>query len=221
MASSWGLSWGDSWGDSWTVTGEVQLVVATFPDIQIRSFRIDLNENKSITESLFTRRRQVISLSNGTADRWEGLLTTPLLQPVNFRKMMNFLVGTGLHGQFTIAHPDYDGPVSGEEDGAVDGSGQKGSSLNVRLFTPNTTILREGEWFQIGNELKRMTADATTDGFGDATLNFKPPIRVSPIHGDPVIVESPVLTAELTIIPGEETDSLRMAPFTVSFQEAL
>jgi hypothetical protein len=134
---------------------------------------------------------------------------------------MNFLVETGLYGQFTIAHPDYGGPASGEEDGAVDGSGQKGSSLNVRLFTPDTTILLEGEWFQIGSELKRMTADATTDGFGEVTLNFKPPIRVSPTHGDPVIVQTPLLTAELTTIPGEETDSLRMMAFTISFQEVL
>jgi hypothetical protein len=202
-------------------TGEADIGAQTFPNVPIRSFRIDLNENKSITESVFTRRRQITSLSNGTSDRWEGLLTTPILSQANVRLFMNFMVVTGLHGLFTITHPDYTGPASVESDGFVNGASQKGSQLAVDGFTADTTILFEGEWFQIGNELKRMTADATTDGTGAVTLNFKPPIRVSPGDGDDVILNNPLLTAELTTIPGEETDSLRMMAFTIAFQEAL
>lgn len=201
-------------------TGGVGLGLPEWPDIPIRNFRIDLNEGKTITESLFTRQRQVMSLAGGTSDRWEGLITTPLLRPSQVREAMNFLVEVGLYGRFLITHPDYDGPSSGVETGTVDGAGQRGATLDLKDATPSITIAHEGDWFQVDDEFKRLTADVVSDGSGDVTLTFKPPLRVSPADNASVEFKAPRLLAELTTIPGEETDSLRMMAFTISFQEA-
>lgn len=194
--------------------------IPEWPDIPIRQFRIDLKESKTISESLFTRKRQVVSLGGGTSDRWEGLITTPILNPSQVRVMMNWLVDVGLYGRFTLPHPDYDGPSTGLEDGTVKGGSQRGQSLTLDGLSTSVTVAHEGDWFQVGDELKRLTADATTNSGGEVTLSFKPAIRVSPSDNETVIFDTPVLLAELTTIPGEETDSLGMMAFTISFQEA-
>ena len=189
--------------------------------IPIVSSEWRLNENKASTESLFTRARQVVSLSGGTADRWEGVLTTPPLTAAQVRTMMAFLVAVGRFGQVTIGDPDYDGPSSGEGDGAVDGAGQSGTSLDCKSFSTSTTILLAGEYFQVGTELKMLTADATTDGAGLVTLEFAPALRSSPGDSDPVILDGPVALVHLLENPVKATDSLKMGIFNIPFAEVL
>lgn len=192
-----------------------------FPDIRIKNFRLDLNENKARFESPFTRQRQVISLGAGTADRWEGVITTPELYPADVKTMFNFVVKVGLYGQFTIEHPDYGGPESGEFLGAVAGTGQSGISLVCDGFTPNIVVAREGDYFQVRNEFKRLTANANSNGTGVVTFNFRPALRVSPAHTDPVDLVTPLLLCELLTIPSEDTDELGTQAFTLAFQEVL
>src|SRR5690606_27994358 len=85
-----------------------------FPSIPIRRFRLDFNENKAVSESLFSRKRQSVSLGAGTSDRWEGLIETPRLSPDDVRTLFGWAVAVGLYGEFTIADPDYPGAASGE-----------------------------------------------------------------------------------------------------------
>lgn len=192
-----------------------------FPAIDIREFRLDLNENKALSESIFNRKRQVVSLAGGTGDRWEGVLSTPILESANTRTMMNFLVKVGIYGRFTLAHPDYSGPASGETSGLVQGASQSGTSLVVDGVTASTLILSEGEFFQVGDEFKRMTADATSNASGVVTLNFKPALRVSPADNATVTFTSPKLLLELTSMPSEDLDFTGWTKFTISFQEAM
>jgi hypothetical protein len=196
-------------------------MTTTFPSLPIRSYRIDLNENKAITESQFTRQRQVVSLGAGTSDRWEGLVTTRRLKAAQIRTMMNFLVKTGLYGRFTMPYPDYAGAASGATLGAVLGAAQSGTSLIVDGVANSTLIVSEGEYFQVRDEFKRVAADATSNGSGQVTITFKPALRVSPANDDPVVFSTPKLLCELTSTPSEEVDFQRLAPFTISFQEAL
>lgn len=190
-----------------------------FPGIPIKHFRLDFNENKARFESRFTRQRQVNSLSGGTADRWEGVITTPTLFPADVRTMFNFLFKVGLYGQFTIEHPDYDGPASGETLGAVQGASQSGTSLICDGFTPSITVAQEGDYFQVRNEFKKLTADAVSDVSGVVTFAFKPALRVSPADTDPVDLGSPVLLCELMTVPSEDTDEIGTMPFVIAFQE--
>lgn len=192
-----------------------------FPDIPIRDFSFALNENKAVTESAFTRQRHSVSLVGGISDRWVGSLTTPVLRPSQVKTMMNFLVKIGQFGRFTLAHPDYDGPLSEETFGQVVGAGQSGRQLIADGFTPSTQILAKGEYFQVRTEFKRVTRDIDSDSTGEATLRFEPPLRVSPADDDPVDLVSPVLLLELLSVPSENTDDLGMQSFTIQFQEAL
>lgn len=195
-----------------------------FPSsIIISKFGFALNENKAISESAFTRQRQVVSLSGGTADRWEGVIeTAPLTTPAEIRTMDAFVTRVGLFGRFTLEHPAYDGPASGENSGFVMGASQSGTSLICDGFTPSTAIAEEGDYFQVRDEFKRLTADATSDGSGIVTFNFRPALRVSPADNDPVDLGSPVMLLELTSAPSHEIRAPRRAePYILSFQEAL
>jgi hypothetical protein len=196
-------------------------VSEAFPDIPISVFGISLNQNIATFQSSFTRQRQKVPVAGGISDRWEGAIRTPPLRPVQVRTMMNFLVKVGVYGRFTIEHPDYSGAESGESIGLVKGAGQSGKSLLIDGFTPSTLILEEGEWFQVRDEFKRVTANATSNGAGEITVFFEPTLRVSPADNDPVDIGSPLMLCELMMMPSEHTDDLGMASFTIPYQEAL
>lgn len=190
-----------------------------FPSVKISDFRIDLNENKARFESNFTRHRQVVTIGAGTADLWEGVITTPALYPADVKTMFNFLVKVGLYGEFTIGDPDYSGPASGETTGAVNGSSQTGTSLDCDGFTASITVAEEGDYFQVRNEFKRLTADAESNGDGEVTFNFEPALRVSPADNDPVDLGSPVILCELMTMPSKDTDHLGMQAFVLAWRE--
>lgn len=191
--------------------------------IVISRFSLALNQNKALTESAFTRQRQVISLAGGTADRWEGLIEIARLHTLaEIRQMDAFLTRVGLYGQFTIGHCAYDGAVSGQTSGLVQGAGQSGTSLVIDGFAASTLILREGEYFQVRDEFKRVTADATSTAGGVITVSFQPALRVSPANNDPVILNTPKLLCEITSIPSHVIDAPRIGDYPpISFQEAL
>lgn len=190
--------------------------------IPITDFRIRLNENKARHESQFTRQRQVVTLGGGTSDRWEGNIITPALFPDKVKVMMNWMVKVGLYGEFTIQHPEYNGPVSGETLGAVQGAGQSGKSLICDGFTANVTVAEEGDYFQVRDEFKRLTAAAVSDGLGAVTFSFEPALRVSPADNDPVDLGSPVLLCELLTEPEEDTDLIGVSkPVNIAWREVL
>jgi len=67
----------------------------------------------------------------------------------------------------------------------VKGGGQSGYSLITDGWTNSITgILKAGDWFQLGTgataRLYKLTADASSNGSGEATLNFWPMLRSSP-----------------------------------------
>lgn len=180
-----------------------------------------LNENKAQSESLFTRKRQTVTLSGGTGDRWEGVLETVPLSVADVKTMWAFLHQVGMYGEFTIGDTDYSGPVSGATTGLVQGAGQSGTSLIVDGVAAGTTILRAGEYFQVRTEFKVATADCTSNGSGVVTLVFKPALRVSPADNDPVTFNTPKLLLQLLSMPSKDTDSLGMATFSLPFQESI
>lgn len=192
-----------------------------FPDIPLRSYRLELNQNKARTESLFTRQRQVVSIGAGTADRWEGTLTTSLLTEAQAKTFFNFLVKVGLYGEFTFEIPTYSGPTSGQTLGAVVGGSQTGKSLDCDGFTASITVAEEGDYIQVRNQFLRLTSDAVSNASGEVTFAFEPALRVSPADNDPVDLGSPVILAELTSAPNLEMDFRRVSEFTIAWQEVL
>ncbi len=172
--------------------------------IGIESSEWSLDENIGISESIFTRRTQKISLSAGTADRWSGTVKTPLLTETEVRTMMAFLIRVGKYGLFELGHPDYTGPDSGASDGTVNGASQTGTTLNCNFAETSQTVLLAGEWLQFGDELKMCTADAVTDGSGDVAIAIRPAIRTSPADAAAVEINTPVATLQLLTDPGTD-----------------
>lgn len=194
-----------------------------FPStVPISDFRLRLNENKARSESVFTRQRQVVTIGGGTSDRWEGNIITPALFPATLKLMMNWMHTVGLYGEFTIGHPDYSGPDSGETLGAVVGAGQSGNSLDCDGFTPSITVAEQGDYIQVRNQFLRLSADAVSNISGEVTFSFTPALRVSPADNDPVDVSSPVILCELLTAPEEQTDQIGVStPFNIAWQEVL
>jgi hypothetical protein len=188
---------------------------------KITDSRLILNEQKASTESLFTRYRQVTSLSGGTADRWEGLIQTASLKGTDLRTMWAFLVAVGEFGEITVGEPDYTGPTSGQTTALVQGGSQTGTSLIVDGVTPSVSFLLAGEYFQVGTEFKVVTADCTASGGGVVTINFKPTLRASPADNAALTLTSPQLLARLTMKPERYTNNEKRQVFALPFEESL
>lgn len=103
-----------------------------------------------------------------------------------------------LSNRCEMGPPDYQaGPSTGYAGPApqVAGGGQLGLSLDVDGVTPSAALLGEGDYFQITadgvKQVLMMTADATANGAGEATLNFSPALRNAPLNNATVEIFSP------------------------------
>lgn len=190
-----------------------------FPSgIIITRFEIGPNPNKALSESIFTRAKQSVTLSGGTSDRWDGLIETEPLDARRARAMTAFFATVGLYGLFNVGDPTYHGAESGVTSGLVQGAGQSGTSLVVDGLPASTIIGRAGEYCQVRDEYKILKSDATTNVSGVVTLSFWPALRVSPADNDPVIFNTPRITAIITSLPAK-ADFIHS--FAFSFEEAL
>lgn len=66
------------------------------------------------------------------------------------------------------------------------------TSFTSRGWTPSTLVLRNGDWIQIGDELKRVTADVWSDLAGAARLEIAPMLRADYPSGTPLVVARPM-----------------------------
>lgn len=70
----------------------------------------------------------------------------------------------------------------------INGAGQTGTSIITSGWTPNVSgILLQGDYIQVGTQLRQVCADANSDGSGNATLDIGVPFRVSPANNAPII----------------------------------
>jgi len=193
-----------------------------FPSVKLTRFEIGLNENKAMTQSVVNRKRQATSLGAGTSDIWEGVIETAPLDDAGARTMMAFFLSVGEYGAFDIRDPRYTGAQSGQTSILVNGGSQSGTSLICDAATPSVVCLRAGEQFMVGTELKMMTADATADGSGNVTLNFKPALRTSPANNATVTLNAPRLYGIiLPPLPPKVPDANLLHTFTFAYEEAL
>jgi hypothetical protein len=76
----------------------------------------------------------------------------------------------------------------------VDGGSQTGSTLVTDGWAASTTVLKKGDYFSVNSELKRVTADAITNGSGQVTISFKPALRSSPSNNAAITVQNTTCT---------------------------
>jgi hypothetical protein len=109
----------------------------------------------------------------------------------------------------------------------VKGSGQTGTALITNGWTISTTgILKAGDYIAYdttaGRQLHMVTADASSDGTGQATLAIEPPIRTSPANNATIITASASCIMRLeTPDIGWDSDEISYYGFAFSAVEAI
>jgi hypothetical protein len=99
---------------------------------------------------------------------------------------------------FKASPPGYTTTIYSGTVPQINGSGQLGVSLNLKNCTPSTAVFRAGEYFEVNGELKIVTADATADGSGLATVNFEPALRAAPTDSASIVITNPKAKFRLT-----------------------
>lgn len=103
----------------------------------------------------------------------------------------------GTYNQFLMGDPSAKTP-RGIATGTplVNGLNQTGNTLVTDGWTPSQTgIMKAGDYIQIGTgvdaQLYMVTADANSDGSGNANLSIEPSLRTSPANNAAIIVTEP------------------------------
>ena len=162
------------------------------------SVEFGLENNNQVFESPLSNSIQVSEL---TGARWYATFNLPPMKKDNALEYIGFL--QRLQGRvhsfygYDANHRSTSGTIAGSTL-LVNGASQTGTSLVLDGGANSTLVLKAGDFFSVNNELKMVTADATTDGSGDVTVNFVPSLRSSPSDDASITTTNPVCTMKLT-----------------------
>ena len=162
------------------------------------SVEFGLQNNNQVFESPLSNSIQVSEL---TGARWYATFNLPPMKKDNALEYIGFL--QRLQGRvhsfygYDANHRSPSGTIAGSTL-LVNGASQTGTSLVLDGGANSTLVLKAGDFFSVNNELKMVTANATTDGSGDVTVNFVPSLRSSPSENASITTTNPVCTMKLT-----------------------
>ena len=153
------------------------LTLPSFP--AFRSSRFGLRANSQSFESPLTRTVQTLEL---TGARWFATYELPPMKRDRSAIWMAWLTSLqGRAGRFYGYDPDCRRPRgTGAGTPLVNGASQSGLSLITDGWSVSQFVLRAGDYFTVNGELKMVTADASANGAGQATIAFTPSLRASP-----------------------------------------
>lgn len=104
----------------------------------------------------------------------------------------------------------------------VKGGGQEGTSLLVDGAPASTAgWLLEGDLFQVGEYVHMLTGIATTNGAGEATLQFFPELREVPADNAPITIRN--CTTRMMFVADQQGTTYApgpLAPFVLTLREA-
>ena len=162
------------------------------------SVEFGLENNNQVFESPLSNSIQVSEL---TGARWYATFSLPPMSKTNALEYIGFL--QRLQGRvhsfygYDANHRSPSGTIAGSTL-LVNGASQTGTSLTLDGAAASTLVLKAGDFFTVNSELKMVTADATSDGSGDVTVNFVPSLRSSPSNDASITTTNPVCTMKLT-----------------------
>lgn len=205
------------------------MTVQTMPSSPgFRDAIFGLESNSQAFFSIFTKAARTTEYPGA---RWRGQFTLPPMRAAQAAQWQAFLVKLrGQAGRFYAGDPDY--AVAGPRGtaggtGLVNGANQTGTALVTDGWTASQAALfRTGDYIAFdtasGRELKMITQDVASNGSGQATLVFEPPIRNSPADNAAIIKSNPtcIMMLEDPSISWS-TDFLRMYGITFNAIEAL
>lgn len=164
--------------------------ILTFPSITPNACEFGLESNTQQTRSELNGAVQTLALPG---DRWTATLTFTNKKDPDARVLRAFIASLrGQSGRFYLTPPAYTRAGVGTGTPLVKGAAQTGSSIITDgWIAGETAVVAAGDYIQIGTELKMVTADANSDGSGNSTISFVPPLRVSPADNSAVVITSP------------------------------
>jgi type 1 fimbria pilin len=155
--------------------------------------RFGLETNTQTFTSPLTKATQRVKLGGA---RWSATYSLPAMNRTQAGAWKAFfLLLEGSANTFNAFDPDCKTP-RGAATGTplVNGGSQTGSSLITDGWTHSVLVLKAGDYFSVNGELKMVTADVSSDGSGNATINFKPALRTSPADNAALTVQKPTCT---------------------------
>lgn len=133
--------------------------------------------------------------------KWGGAFSLPPMKRAVAAPWLSFYAqlrgGAGRFYGFDPGGRSPRGVASGSP--LVNGVGQyPGNTLITDAWPISSTgLLLPGDYFQVGVELKMVTASVDSNGSGAATITFEPPLRASVLDNDPIIYTNPVCIMRL------------------------
>lgn len=107
----------------------------------------------------------------------------------------------------------------------VYGAGQSGSLLATSGWTPNATVLRVGDFIQLGMESEtrfyHVLSDVVASAAGLATIEIAPKLRMSPANNSVIVVTAPAVQLRLDEVPPSEIKGAARHQFSITATEAL
>lgn len=156
-----------------------------FPAVTPNQSTIELVANTNRFVSPLTGATQTVDRSG---ERWVITLQYQNLYGDNLATMTAFLAKlNGQQHRFTLHNHAENNRGNFGGTPLVEGASQTGTTLGIDGCSLSVTDwMREGDWFGVNDQLLLATADADSDGTGDATLTFIPRLRSAPADNDPI-----------------------------------
>ena len=174
------------------------MAIITIPAVKSSSVTLALIRGDSSIELM--NKAEVIISPPGAIWVLSFPLGPQLININNTRPWIAALVQLSkLSNTFKLTPPPYSGPSTGYSGAAplVKDGGQLGTSINADGVTVSTAIALAGDFLEINGEFKTITADATSDGFGDVTFNFEPALRAAPADNAVIDIQTPQIELRL------------------------
>jgi len=172
--------------------------VITFPSSVIKPKRITwgLISNVQSFPSPLTGATQTLRIPG---ERWRFVFYWEDLDDTNMADLTAFIVqARGGAERFKLGDLYRTTPRgAGGGTPLVAGASQSGASLTTDGWPNSTLVLKRGDFFEVNGELKMVVADVTSNGTGQATVTFEPPLRASPADNAPLTTASPGATFRL------------------------
>lgn len=183
----------------------------TFPTLSAAPAvcRFSLVPNTQRFESPLNRTVQTVELPGA---RWTATLEFRGISHADARTLKAFFAQLrGMAGRFYLGDYSHRTPAgSAAGTPLVNGASQTGSSLITDGWTPSqSNLLLPGDYIGVNGELKIITAACSSDGSGNATLTFEPPLRAAPLDNAPITVAAPKCTMRLL---DDEQDQIIIDP---------
>jgi hypothetical protein len=175
------------------------MTTLSFPTLskQPSGFMIQLKANTMAFESPLNGSVQTVDLPGARwicEVRYDNLIKADRLILQAFLAQLRGRAGRAY--LWDMSHPIPQGPATGSP--LVNGSSQTGTTLITDGWTSGITgILKPGDLFGCNGQVHRIVSTITSDGSGNATLTFEPPMRSAPADNEVITVTEPKFTAML------------------------